>query len=173
MSGDTKIGYSEDGGLFIGKNIQSDFHKNHLISIIISYEEPFEIWTSAEHYEKPRAVLIQKDVYYKLLSGSNDFLVFIHLDPYSKTGMNLTFENIPVEFLEFTLFTDVLNDFKNWLFSDGERFYQKALASGVGATFRAGEEMVHCYPLLAPMFPEATEAFDEIIRFIRSHLELE
>jgi len=30
--------------------------------------------------------------------------------------------------------------------------------------------MVHCYPLLAPMFPEATEAMDEIVGFVKNHL---
>lgn len=57
------------------------------------------------------------------------------------------------------------------LFDDGEKFYQKALAAGVDATFRAGVGQVHCYPLLAPMFPEATEAMNEIVQFIRHHLK--
>ncbi|NQU88001.1 MAG: alpha/beta hydrolase, partial [Mariniphaga sp.] len=43
------------------------------------------------------------------------------------------------------------------LFDDGEKFYQKAKDTGVNVTFRKGTGMVHCYPLLAPMFPEATE----------------
>jgi len=56
------------------------------------------------------------------------------------------------------------------LFDDGKSFYQKAKAAGVQAHFREGAGMVHCYPLLAPMFPEATEAMDEIRDFIRKHL---
>lgn len=56
------------------------------------------------------------------------------------------------------------------LFSDGEQFSKKAKEAGVDVTFRAGKGMVHCYPLLAPFFPEATEAMDEIIRFIRAKL---
>ncbi len=56
------------------------------------------------------------------------------------------------------------------LFDDGERFYQKARAAGVEVTFRAGEGQVHCYPLLAPLFPEATEAMNEIISFVQKHL---
>jgi acetyl esterase/lipase len=58
------------------------------------------------------------------------------------------------------------------LYEDGERFYQKAKSAGVDATFRPGEGMVHCYPLLAPMFKEATEAMDEIVRFIQKHLRM-
>ena len=57
------------------------------------------------------------------------------------------------------------------LFEDGEKFYEKARIAGVDITFRAGNGMLHCYPLLAPMFPEATEAMLEIVAFIKKHLE--
>lgn len=57
------------------------------------------------------------------------------------------------------------------LFEDGEKFYQKARAASVDVTFRAGEGMVHCYPLLAPMFPEAIEAMNEIVDFVKFHLK--
>ena len=58
------------------------------------------------------------------------------------------------------------------LFEDGEKFSIKAKNAGVDVTFRAGEGMVHCYPLLAPMFPEATEAMNEIVEFIRQQLKI-
>lgn len=56
------------------------------------------------------------------------------------------------------------------LFEDGEKFYLKAKRAGVNITFTAGVGMVHCYPLLAPLFREAKEAMDEIVSFIRQHL---
>lgn len=56
------------------------------------------------------------------------------------------------------------------LFDDGKAFYEKAKAAGVDVTFRAGEGMLHCYPLLSPMFREAREAMDEIVGFIKMHL---
>jgi acetyl esterase/lipase len=56
------------------------------------------------------------------------------------------------------------------LFEDGEKFYLKAKSAGVDITFTAGIGMVHCYPLLAPMFPEATQAMNEIVDFTRKHL---
>ncbi len=56
------------------------------------------------------------------------------------------------------------------LFEDGEKFCKKAKEAGVDATFRAGVGMVHCYPLLAPMFKEATEAMQEICEFIGKHI---
>ena len=57
------------------------------------------------------------------------------------------------------------------LFDDGRAFAGKAKAADVDVIFRAGQRMVHCYPLLAPMFPEATEAMNEIVRFVRKHLQ--
>jgi len=56
------------------------------------------------------------------------------------------------------------------LYEDGEKFYLKAKEAGVDITFRPGKGMVHCYPLFAPMFREATEAMDEIVGFIKRHL---
>jgi acetyl esterase/lipase len=56
------------------------------------------------------------------------------------------------------------------LFDDGRVFAEKAREQGVDVTFRAGKGMVHCYPLLAPMFPEATAAMKEISGFIRKNL---
>jgi acetyl esterase/lipase len=56
------------------------------------------------------------------------------------------------------------------LFDDGRAFAEKALEQGVDVSFRPGKGMVHCYPLLAPMFPEATAAMKEISAFIRKNL---
>jgi len=56
------------------------------------------------------------------------------------------------------------------LFEDGEKFFLKAKNAGVDITFRAGKGMVHCYPLLAPFFKEATEAMDEICTFINKRI---
>jgi len=57
------------------------------------------------------------------------------------------------------------------LYEDGEKFYKKAKEAGVDITFRAGIGMVHCYPLLAPMFKEAIDAMTEICDFIKNRLE--
>jgi epsilon-lactone hydrolase len=57
------------------------------------------------------------------------------------------------------------------LFDDGYRFYQKAKENNVDIVFKQGEHMVHCYPLLAPLFPEAIVAFNEITDFIKGKLK--
>jgi monoterpene epsilon-lactone hydrolase len=55
------------------------------------------------------------------------------------------------------------------LLDDSTRFAAKALDAGVEVTLRVGEGMVHCYPLMAPLFPEATQALEEICAFIQTH----
>lgn len=57
------------------------------------------------------------------------------------------------------------------LFDDGEQFYLRAKEAGVDVQFRSGEGMIHCYPLLAPLFREAEEAMLEIAGFIKSRLQ--
>jgi monoterpene epsilon-lactone hydrolase len=54
------------------------------------------------------------------------------------------------------------------MLDDSLRFAEKAQAAGVEVTLRVGEEMIHCFPLMAPLYPEATEAMDEICTFIRT-----
>lgn len=56
------------------------------------------------------------------------------------------------------------------LYDEGEAFARRAREAGVDVVFRAGKGMLHCYPLLAPMFPEAVEAMKEIAAFAERHL---
>ena len=63
------------------------------------------------------------------------------------------------------LFIDAGED--DELFDDARLFAEKAKTAGVDVTFRPGPKQVHCYPLMAPMFPEATHALAEIVGFVR------
>lgn len=56
------------------------------------------------------------------------------------------------------------------MLDDSTRFAEKAKDAGVDVTLRVGEKMIHCYPLLAPMFLEATQALGEICAFINERL---
>lgn len=58
------------------------------------------------------------------------------------------------------------------LYDDGYSFYKKAKQSGVEISFRSGKGMLHCYPLLTPLFPEATQAMNEIADFVKNKLRL-
>ena len=53
---------------------------------------------------------------------------------------------------------------------DSARFAAKAQAAGVDVTLVVGKKMIHCYPLMAPMFPEATQALNEVCDFIKKRL---
>jgi epsilon-lactone hydrolase len=56
------------------------------------------------------------------------------------------------------------------LLDDSVRFAEKARLAGVDVTLRVGKGLFHCYPVCAPLFPEATQAMNEMCRFIRTHL---
>ena len=53
------------------------------------------------------------------------------------------------------------------------KFAENAKAAGVDVTLHVWQGMVHCFPLLAPMFPEATQAWDETIAYIHEQLSKE
>lgn len=53
---------------------------------------------------------------------------------------------------------------------DSTRFAEKAQAAGVDVTLRIGEGLFHCYPACAPIFPEATQALEEISSFINHQI---
>jgi epsilon-lactone hydrolase len=56
------------------------------------------------------------------------------------------------------------------LLDDSVRFAEKARAAGVAVDLHVWEGMVHCFPLLAPMFPEASQAWEETIAYILKRL---
>ncbi len=53
---------------------------------------------------------------------------------------------------------------------DSTRFAQKAQAAGSEIQIKVWKDMFHCFPLLAPMFPEATVALEEVCQFFRNNL---
>lgn len=55
------------------------------------------------------------------------------------------------------------------MLDDATRFAEKARNAGVHTRLQVGEGMVHCYPILSPLFPEASEAMEDICAFLRIH----
>lgn len=53
---------------------------------------------------------------------------------------------------------------------DSIRFAKKAQAAGVNVKLHVGEGLFHCYPAMAPLFPEAQQAMDDICRFIKTQV---
>jgi acetyl esterase/lipase len=56
------------------------------------------------------------------------------------------------------------------LLDDAVRFAEKATRAGVDVTLQVVEGMMHCFPFLPPVIPEAKAAMKEICAFIRKHL---
>ncbi|MDO9492532.1 alpha/beta hydrolase [Acetobacterium sp.] len=54
---------------------------------------------------------------------------------------------------------------------DSTRFAKKAKESGVEVEMKVWQGMFHCFPLLAPMFPEAIAAMEEVCQFVRKKLQ--
>lgn len=56
------------------------------------------------------------------------------------------------------------------MLDDAKRFAKKAELAGVDVSLTIGEGLFHCYPVCAPIFPEATEAMNEIGEFFHTQL---
>lgn len=56
------------------------------------------------------------------------------------------------------------------LLDDSTRFAEKARSAGVDITLNIAEGMFHCYPVCAPIFPEATQAMNKICYFIKTRI---
>ena len=50
---------------------------------------------------------------------------------------------------------------------DSVQFAAKARQAGVDVTLRVEKGMGHCYPFMAPLFPEAVAGMNELCAFIR------
>ncbi|MEQ9099361.1 MAG: AraC family transcriptional regulator [Imperialibacter sp.] len=114
-----KIGFSDIGGIFIGKNIQSDFHKHYAVTVIISFGETFSIKLAGHKESVYSAALVQKNVSYSLKSGKTDYLAFIHIVPYTSEGLKLSDGECAIRALDIADFDSVLRKIKNWFRQDG------------------------------------------------------
>lgn len=114
----TKIGFSEIGGLFIGKDIKSDFHKHYALSILISFGKPFKIITSENIQDDYQVALIQKNIEFRLETSKDEYVAFIHIVPYSDAGIRLTDTTHPLRKLDNLKFQDSLSQIKDWFYSD-------------------------------------------------------
>jgi monoterpene epsilon-lactone hydrolase len=56
------------------------------------------------------------------------------------------------------------------MLDDSIQFAKKARTSGVKVKLQVGKGMVHCYPALSPLFPEAKEALKDICIFLRTYI---
>lgn len=59
------------------------------------------------------------------------------------------------------------------MLDDAIQYAEKAKAAGVEVVLTVGEGLFHCYPICAPIFPEATEAMAELCAFMKLHVAQE
>jgi acetyl esterase/lipase len=57
-------------------------------------------------------------------------------------------------------------------YDDTVNFYKKVQAAGGVAEIGIYDRMVHAFPIMAPMFPEATRALEAICEFMAKRLQL-
>ena len=55
------------------------------------------------------------------------------------------------------------------LLSDSTRLVEKAESAGVDVTLEQWDEMIHVWPIYAPVLPEGQQAIDRIGEFVRQH----
>jgi len=109
-----KIGFSDIGGIYIGKNIQSSFHKHYAITVLLSFGEPFKITTPDQKQDLYKVAIIQKNISYNLQTSENDYVAFIHIVPYSTNGITLSNNKNAIQKLDIEPFKDLLKEFKHW-----------------------------------------------------------
>jgi len=113
----SKIGFSVTGGIFIGEDIQSNYHKHYAASIIISLGDPFKITTVNQKSAYYKVAIIQKNISYKLESDKKAKTVFIHIVPYSTNGIKLSNKSKPIQKLDIEPFRDCLQSINDWFYS--------------------------------------------------------
>jgi len=109
-----KIGFSEIGGIYVGKNVQSSFHKYYAITILLSLGAPFKITTENNEHDFYDVAIIQKNTSYNLQTSKDDYVVFIHIVPYSNCGVRLYNPDISIQKLKIDSFGEVLKEYKDW-----------------------------------------------------------
>lgn len=114
----SKIGFSGVGGIFIGKDIVSDFHKHYAVTVIASFGASFRLYTSKGKREEYQIALIQKNIDFSLETPYGEYVAFIHIVPYSDEGLRLTNSADPIKKLDYSKYQDSLALIKDWFYSD-------------------------------------------------------
>lgn len=112
-----KIGFTEIGGIYVGKNIQSNFSKHYAITVLISFGEAFILSLNNQKQEKYQVAIIQKNISYNIQSSKNDYVAFIHIVPYSDNGLKLSNKNVSIEKFELEPFETVISELKKWFYN--------------------------------------------------------
>lgn len=114
----SKIGFSKIGGIFISKDIVSDFHKHYAITVIISFGETFNLYTPEGYRDDYQFALIQKNIDFSIETSKGVHIAFIHIVPYSAEGIRLTDSSQPIRELDNSKTQQSLSKIKDWYSSE-------------------------------------------------------
>lgn len=110
-----RIGGSNSGGIYAGKDVQSQPHRHHFVVLVLSLGAPFRILHGQDKADLCRVALLPQDTSYRLSTSQDDFTLFAHFDPYSKEGLLISPEKNQVQVLRFEDFLPLLPQVQEWL----------------------------------------------------------
>ena len=77
------------GAVYIGKDVSTKIHHHHAIQLTISFKQTFEITTPYRTFNNCRFVIIPENVPHQFNCPSEDYQIFIYLDPFNKLSQLL------------------------------------------------------------------------------------
>ena len=110
---ENKLGFSDIGGIYIGKNISSESHRYYAVSVLLTLGGPFTISSSEVMETAARAAIIQKNVDYTLQTSKDDYTAFIHIAPWSDVGA-LLHNRSPIHLPDIAIFEKYIQKIKDW-----------------------------------------------------------
>lgn len=155
------VGDSAGGGLCLATLLAIKDREIHLPAAAVAYSPVTDFKCTGESHQSKLKVCLSPEGMTQALAKHYSGDYDLDLPYISPLYGNL--EGLPPLML-FAGEDETLRD-------DAIRFGEKANAAGVNVALRIGEGMFHCYPATAPLFPEATQAFEEICSFIKSSTE--
>jgi AraC-like DNA-binding protein len=156
----SKIGFSKIGGIFIGKDIVSDFHKHYALTVILSFKKTFKLNTSDGYQDNFQFALIQKNIDFSIETCKEEHVAFIHIVPYSAEGIRLTDSTQPIKKLNSIKSQQSLSLIKDWYYSDCN-------------TQVTVENILHSISLIPDTCCEKQEFDKRILRALRLIMERE
>lgn len=77
------------GAVYIGKDVSTKTHRHHAIQLTISFKETFDITTPNKICKNCKFVIIPENIPHQFICSSENYQVFIYLDPFSKLSQLL------------------------------------------------------------------------------------
>lgn len=77
------------GAIYIGKDVSTKIHCHYAIQLTISFKQTFDIKTPYKTFKNCKFVIIPENVPHQFICFSDDYQVFIYLDPFNKLSQVL------------------------------------------------------------------------------------